>query len=390
MPDLPVVLIFAPQAVYLESPPSTNLAETRELDCRHYTSDENLNAILVRECPDVIVSFGKRDNYPRLQSAPFAVQKRRLHFEFSDLSQTDIERVGTMVFGLFLHRTLSPKNELFVGGSPLVSVYTPTFRSGSRINRAYQSLLNQTYTNWEWIVVDDSDDEGETLRLLSDIAKGEPRLRIFPLQRRSGKIGQLKRWACGLSRGEILVELDHDDELTPDALSLIVQTFLVNPEAGFVYSDWAEVSEETGESLRYEKGWAFGYGKYRTESYGGRKLLVAIAPPLNAQTIAHIVGVPNHVRAWMRDIYWQIGGHNPDLHVADDYELLVRTFLQTKIIHIPKLCYIQYLNSDSNTQNVRRREIQRLVRCIGEYYEPQIKARLEQLKLPDIIQEKVP
>ncbi len=91
--------------------------------------------------------------------------------------------------------------------------------------------------------------------------------------------------------------------------------------------------------------------------------------------------MPNHLRAWRRDEYWRIGGHNPNLHVADDYELIIRTFLHAEMRHIPKLCYIQYLNTGSNTQDARRSEIQRLVRSIREYYEPQIQARLEQLGL---------
>jgi hypothetical protein len=291
-----------------------------------------------------------------------------------------------MVFALFLHRTLSPEKELIKRGKPLVSVFTPTFRTGDRIRRAYKSLQNQTYTNWEWIVVDDSDDGGTTVRLLSEIAENEPRLSLYPSHRRSGRIGEVKRRACSLSQGEILIELDHDDELMPDALACVVQTFLDNPQVGFVYSDFAEVAEGSGESLTYPEGWAFGYGSYRKENYGDRELSVANAPPINAQTIRHIVSTPNHLRAWLRNEYWRIGGHNPKLHVADDYELIVRTFLQTEMRHIPKLCYIQYLKTGSNTQDMRRSEIQRLVRCIREFYEPQIQARLEQLGLPDIFQ----
>lgn len=383
MSDLPVVLIFAPRSIRLQSPAndSARFAETRKFDCRHYASDENLNRVLTRERPDVIVSFGRRQDYPRLESAPLDVRKKRLHFEAADLSESDLESVGAMVFGFFLHRALSRENESSAAAEPLVSVFTPAFRTGERrIRRAFQSLLAQTYTNWEWVVADDSADDGATLRSFIEIAEEEPRLSIYLPARRSGKIGEVKRRCCALARGEILVELDHDDELASEALSDIVQTFRADPKVGFVYTDWAELSDDDGTSLRYPDGWAFGYGGYRTENYAGRELHVAEAPPINAETVQHIAGMPNHARAWRRDEYWRIGGHNPNLHVADDYELLLRTFLQTEMKHISELCYIQYLCAGKNTQDVRRAEIQRMVRHIYHFYQDRVQARINDIE----------
>ncbi|MFN9902558.1 MAG: glycosyltransferase, partial [bacterium] len=63
-----------------------------------------------------------------------------------------------------------------------------------------------------------------------------------------------------LALGDLLVELDHDDELTPDALTLIAEAF-TNPTVGFVYSDWCEILTD-GTSGKYPDGWAFGYGDH--------------------------------------------------------------------------------------------------------------------------------
>jgi O-antigen biosynthesis protein len=379
MPDLPVILVFAPRPLHLESPPLHNAGQIRELDCRHYLSDENLNTILAAERPDAIVSFGDRGAFPHLSAAPFEVRRRWLHFESAVSSAAELEGIGAMAFGLFMQRALD--NSAGSSEFPLVSVFTPAFRTSERhLRRAYRSLLDQTYDNWEWVIMDDSADGGATLRKLEATAGNDYRVKIYASHRRSGKIGAVKRQACALTRGEILVELDHDDELVSDILSGIVEAFRQNPQAGFVYSDWAEVDDDSGASLRYADGWAFGCGSYRPENYNGRELFVVNAPPVNAQTIRHIVGVPNHARAWRRDVYWQIGGHNPDLHIADDYELLVRTFLQTEMLRLPKLGYIQYLNTGSNTQDRRRSEIQRMVGCVSAYYEQQIQERLENLK----------
>ena len=79
-----------------------------------------------------------------------------------------------------------------------------------------------------------------------------------------------------------------------------------------------------------------------------------------------------------------IGGFNSDIHVADDYDLMLRTFLTTRMVHIKKFGYIQYKSHNSQTV-VRNREIQRLVRYFREYYDPAIHHRCLQLNDPDIV-----
>lgn len=380
MSRLPTVLVLAARPIVLGAPDATP-ADPHDLDCRWQASDDDLASILARERPDVIVSFGPRDRYPRLNAAPHDIRRRWLHFDTAEPTDAERQAIGALVLCYAVRHALVP--DAAAGRPPLVSVFTPAYRPGERIHRAYRSLVSQSFDNWEWVVVDDSGDEGETWRALEALAHLDPRLSIH-LSTHSGRIGEVKRRACALARGDILVELDHDDELTPNALSDIVGAFERHPEAGFVYSDWAEIDERTGASLTYSPGWAFGFGSYRTEWFRGRQLHVAIAPALNGTTIRHIVGTPNHVRAWSRECYWQIGGHNPRLHVADDYDLVVRTFLRVPMIHVPRLCYIQYLNSGTNTQARRNPEIQLLVHQIRDHYEQQIRDRLQELWNGDV------
>jgi len=107
---------------------------------------------------------------------------------------------------------------------------------------------------------------------------------------------------------------------------------------------------------------------------------------INAKTIRHIVGVPNHIRAWTRKAYFEAGGYS-SLHVADDYELLVRLFLTTRFVLVPKLCYIQFYNTASigNTQQTRNKEIQRVVRFVSGQYDRRIHERLVELGVDDFV-----
>ena len=179
--------------------------------------------------------------------------------------------------------------------------------------------------------------------------------------------------------------MDHDDELTDHCLADVVEAFNAFPDAGFVYTDYAEVFED-GEVAGYPEGWGFGFGSYRWEQYQDKNYLVTNYPSINAKTMRDIVGVPNHVRAWRRDAYERTGGYGSEIHVADDYELLVRTFLTTRMVHVQRFGYIQYMQRDGgNTQRRRNKEIQRLVRLFHQRYELEIHARFLELGIDDFI-----
>jgi len=375
MMSLLTVAVFGAASLELRTPGPDREHETRELRCLCFADDRDLEAVLVRERPHAIVSFGEMARYQNLMTAPFAVRKRWVHF--ADTS--DLDEIGRATWYCLLHNAFENRPD-----PPLVSVFTPTYRTGGRIRRPLQSLLGQSYTNWEWVVVDDSDDGGATFAELSRLCGRDHRIGAYRAHRHSGRIGEVKRIACGLARGAILVELDHDDELTEGALDAVVAAFAQFPEAGFAYTDWAEVFED-GRNATYGPDWAFGYGVDRMEDYRGRAYLVHAAPHINAKTIRHIVSAPNHIRAWRRDAYWAIGGHCPEMSVADDYELCVRTFLHTRMIRVPRLCYVQFYNTTGNTQRVRNQEIQRLTRNIQEWYDRRIHDRFVELGVEDFV-----
>jgi glycosyltransferase involved in cell wall biosynthesis len=264
----------------------------------------------------------------------------------------------------------------------LVTVFTPAYKTGAKINRPFLSLKEQTYANWEWIIVDDSDDDKETFKILSNLTKKDHRIQVFKPWEHSGIIGKVKNWACSLGKGHILIELDHDDELTDYALDYVVKGFKQFPEAGFLYTDCAEVFEG-GRNFTYREGWAFGYGSYTDVEYKGKLYKSANAPNINAKTIRHIISAPNHIRAWRKSFYESIGGHNKELHVADDYEIMVRTFLKTRMVRVPKLCYLQYISN--TTQQKRNKDIHRHVRSIRVHYDRMIHDRLIELGCKDFI-----
>jgi O-antigen biosynthesis protein len=376
MPNLPVVLIFGAENINLKSAGPIPHFETQDLECHCFLKDNDLQLLLYRYHPVAIVSFGDPNSFKNLNNLPFDMRRRWLHFP----AGFNLDKVGQAVYSSFITDVCVPRE-----APPLVTVFTPTYKTGHRIQRPLQSLLSQTYKEWEWILFDDSDDDDKTFKELVEISKQDSRIHVFKSHRHSGIIGEVKKWAASLGRGKYLVELDHDDELTSDGLSNIIEAFQKNPDGLFAYTDCAEVYEVGGNNT-YSKGWGFGYGTEKSEVYQGRHLISIRAPLPNPKTIRHIVSSPNHIRAWEKDFYHSIGGHSRLMHVADDYELCVRTFLNTKMIQIRRLGYIQYYNhGGSNTQFVRNKDIQRLVRSIRESYDKRIHQRFLDFGINDFV-----
>ena len=248
----------------------------------------------------------------------------------------------------------------------MISVCTSTYNNTpEQLARVWASLKAQTYTDWTWTVYDDST-LPDTWNILWGLCSDERyKIELFkPHVPSRGNIGLSKHNCFMLAKGDILVELDADDELTPDALAEIQAAFDAAPYAGFVYSNCAELLPQGG-SGKYPEGWAFGYGSERwNDKYGVWEM---IAPGLNRITLGHIVSVPNHVRAWRTDVYHRMGGHKINLPVADDYELIVRTYLTTRCVHIDKLLYLQHIGAHT-AQRQRNALIQELVAQISAEY----------------------
>lgn len=356
---------------------TTTKIKAYDIDCSiiYLNDDKDIIQHLNEYHPDIIISIADTwNNLKYLMDLPYSIRHKWIHYE----SPPDIELLSQNIYHCFLNDILNPP----INVEPLISIFTTTFNSGEKIKRPYNSLIDQTYHNWEWIIVDDSLDNGETFQQLKILKKNDMRIKIYKRDKHSGKIGEVKNEASNLCRGKYLVELDHDDELTPSCLYELVDHFLKYPKVGFIYTDFSEIFFPSLDNFKYSENWAMGFGSYRKCSYHNKWINVANSVPINQHTILNIVGVPNHVRSWRTSVFKEIGGYNINLSVADDYELLIRTFLKTEMMRIPILGYIQYKNpNQDNFSIIRNSEITKLQHLIMNYYYPDIKKRLEELNL---------
>ena len=231
----------------------------------------------------------------------------------------------------------------------LISVYTPHW-SGTNpyIAEAYETLCEQTHTEWEWVVVLNNGGE------LPVEIRNDPRVWAVRYPHEGDSIGALKRYACEQCRGEVLVEFDGDDLLTPDCLAELATAF-EDEGVIFAHSNSARFMDGTWEPKSYTAYWGW---KQRPWEYKGHKLVEMHSFEAVPQAMRAIYWCPNHVRAWRASIYWDIGGHNPEMPVIDDYELLCQTYLHDgKMRHIDKCLYL-YRDHGGQTTKAKNPAIQ--------------------------------
>lgn len=254
---------------------------------------------------------------------------------------------------------------------PLVSVFTGLHNIGARLRRTWESVVAQTYPRWEWVLVDDST-SSETAEVVAGLMadpRSGGRMRLLVQQPPPLSVGATKATAAGAAFGQYLIELDHDDELMPQALEVVAATFISHPDVDVVYSDWIDWIDgpDGGQAGRFPDGWGFGFGAHASEVIDGRRVSTQLAPPLTWETVRHIVATPNHVRAWRARFYHQVGGHDPSRRVADDYDLIVRSFLGGHLARIPRPLYVQHHDpTGSNTSRRLNNEIQQEVGRIAQ------------------------
>lgn len=91
----------------------------------------------------------------------------------------------------------------------LISIITPTYNSFEYIKETYQSICNQSYSNWEWLVTDDCSSD-DTFKLLQELVKNDPRIRLFKNEVNSGA-AVTRNVSLSHAQGDFIAFIDSDD-----------------------------------------------------------------------------------------------------------------------------------------------------------------------------------
>jgi|GEM_PF-1135866 GT2 family glycosyltransferase len=198
---------------------------------------------------------------------------------------------------------------------PLISILTPVYETDEfLLRRAIDSVRAQTYEYWQLCLVNDGSRKPHVMALLDEYAAIDSRITVEHLPDNRG-IAEASACALGMANGEFVGLLDHDDELSPDALFEVAKLVGQNRDMDLIYSDEDKI-EPTGRRLEpfFKPDWS-------------PDLL------LSMNYITHFVVV-------RRSLLIESGGFRSGYDGSQDYDLLLRvTERSSRIAHIPKVLY---------------------------------------------------
>ena len=197
---------------------------------------------------------------------------------------------------------------------PLVSVVTPVYDTDPRWLRAcIESVRQQIYPNWELCLCDDASTRPETVAVLREY-ESDPRIHVRYLTT-NARISAATNAALDQAQGEFVALLDHDDELTPDALFRVAEYLNEHRDADLLYSDEDKLDLSGGRCDPYFKP------DWSPEHF------------LTSMYTCHLMVV-------RRSVVERVGRFRTGYEGAQDYDLVLRVMDTTdRIHHIPRVLY---------------------------------------------------
>ena len=198
---------------------------------------------------------------------------------------------------------------------PRISIITPVYNSDARwLESCIESVRNQSYAHWELCICDDGSTEPHVRRILADFEKLETRIKIEYSPTNQG-ISAASNEAISLATGEFIGLLDHDDELSPNALYEVVRLLQKHPEADIIYSDEDKLEPDGTRSEPFFK------------------------PDWSPEYLLSCM-YTSHFTVYRRQQVIGTGGFRTGLDGSQDYDLMLRLVERTKnIFHIAKILY---------------------------------------------------
>lgn len=214
---------------------------------------------------------------------------------------------------------------------PKISVVIPAYNSEKTIKRTIKSVLNQTFTDFELIIINDGSQD-LTLEMISQIH--DPRLKVYSFENAGGNVSRNR--GLNLAVGEFVSFLDADDLWTPDKLARQLQALQDNPTAKVAYS-WTDYINENDEIILS--------GTHITENGNiyerllGNNFLENGSNPLI-----------------YREAILETGGFDVSLQAAQDWDMWLRLADKFNFVAVPSVQILYRTTTNSVSSNLIRQE----------------------------------
>ncbi|MEH1812666.1 MAG: glycosyltransferase [Nostoc sp.] len=214
---------------------------------------------------------------------------------------------------------------------PKTSVIIPAYNSENTITQTIQSVLNQTLSDLELIVINDGS-EDSTLDVVTQIK--DPRIKIFSYTNAGGNVSRNR--GLQLAVGEFVSFLDADDLWTPDKLQSQLKALQENATATVAYS-WTDYIDENGEIVLS--------GTHITANGDiYEKLLLTNFLENGSNPLIR------------REALIKLGGFDESLSAAQDWDMWLRLACQFDFVCVPSVQILYRISANSVSANLIRQE----------------------------------
>ena len=107
------------------------------------------------------------------------------------------------------------------GNLPLISVIVPVYNTGQNLRFLIDSILAQTFKDFELLLIDDGSTDGVTVQICDDYETSDSRVRVFHKQ--NGGVSDSRNYGLDHAQGTFIAFADHDDYMFPDNLQTMVE-----------------------------------------------------------------------------------------------------------------------------------------------------------------------
>ncbi|WP_294341466.1 glycosyltransferase family 2 protein [uncultured Clostridium sp.] len=215
---------------------------------------------------------------------------------------------------------------------PKISILIPTYKTPKHLLiETLDSVINQTYSNWELCIVDGHSETPHVNEILDEYSSKYDKIKVKYLDENKGIDGNTQE-AYYMATGDYIGLFDHDDLLEPNALYEIVKAINEDNTIDFIYTDEDKINEKS--NYRFDPHFKQDFAPDTFRSYN------------------YIC----HFSVFRKDLMDKIGGFRYGFNGSQDYDIILRaTENANNIRHIPKVLYSWRVHSGSTAGNPKNK-----------------------------------
>lgn len=207
---------------------------------------------------------------------------------------------------------------------PRISVVMPVYNNERYLRTAIESVLSQTFGDFEFIVISESDTSSESRSMIDSYSDG----RINHVRNES-RLGMIESLNVGLrlAKGEFIARMDADDVCLPNRFARQLEYLNMHPDVGIVGSS-SRIIDDSGSTVLVDM---------RPGNAVMSRWMSLFGPPLSHPSVMA-----------RTQVIRQIGGYDPRV-ICEDYDLWIRALEVTKIENMPEILLVRRVHDKSST-----------------------------------------